>query len=343
LHTWLAVNIEFSALPKRVQDFENYKKGIHKELPDVGFQRLTALNLKPNEWKTIIRGMTWNQLRQNLNTAVRHNVFDEQAMVKHVCDTLRDKRRIRGSKALPFALYTGVQYLDANVPQAVRNALQDALETALENAPKFKGGVTLLVDTSSSMSSPVTGYRFKGVTSKVTCKMAASVFSAAMLKANPDNCIVVPFDTQVHPNQFNPYDSLATITKQITRHGGGGTDIGSGIRYLNAKNIRTQTVIIISDNESWVNGSNLGRNQSYWNRGRPSTGTMEEWNKYVLNNKGAKLICWDFVPNDSTQAPDSKNIMNVGGFSDAVFKIIDHFANKQSIDWVEVIKNIQIN
>lgn len=329
----------FADLPQKVQDFENYKKGDTKVLPDVGFQRLTALNLNGDDWKKIVRNMTWNQLRLNLNTAARHGVFDDAEMVKYVCKTLRDEKRIRGSRALPFALYSGTQYVDNKVPQAVKNALQDALEIALANAPVFEGGVVVLVDTSGSMSQPVTGRR-PGATSKTSCKQAASVFAAAILKANPDDCVIVPFDVKVHMDKFNPRDSLATITNTIARRGGGGTDIGCGIKYLNDKGISAKTVIIVSDNESWVNGSQM-QNQSYWGRNR--TGAMDQWAAYARKNKGAKLISWDFVPNTSTQTPDSKAIMNVGGFSDAVFKIIDHFANKESMNWVQVINDMTID
>ncbi|MFN9977234.1 MAG: TROVE domain-containing protein, partial [Phycisphaerae bacterium] len=38
-----------------------------------------------------------------------------------------------------------------------------------------------------------------------------------------------------------------------------------------------------------------------------------------------KLICIDLQPNTTTQAPERSDILNIGGFSDAVFNVIAAF------------------
>jgi hypothetical protein len=62
---------------------------------------------------------------------------------------------------------------------------------------------------------------------------------------------------------------------------------------------------------------------------------MAEWSKFVKNQvtlqggniPGPKLICIDLQPHVATQAPERSDILNVGGFSDAVFKVMAAFMN----------------
>ena len=53
---------------------------------------------------------------------------------------------------------------------------------------------------------------------------------------------------------------------------------------------------------------------------------MAEWEKLKNRNPKARLVCIDLTPNTTTQAPDRKDILNIGGFSDTVFDLIAAFA-----------------
>ena len=57
---------------------------------------------------------------------------------------------------------------------------------------------------------------------------------------------------------------------------------------------------------------------------------MTEWQKFVKNQKrlgvtDPKLVCIDIQPYGSTQAPERDDILNIGGFSDAVFNVVASF------------------
>ena len=69
---------------------------------------------------------------------------------------------------------------------------------------------------------------------------------------------------------------------------------------------------------------------------------MNEWTRLKARNPGAKLICIDIQPYGSTQAKDRKDIMNVGGFTDAVFDAMARFANGEAEDWVEIVNEVEI-
>ena len=47
---------------------------------------------------------------------------------------------------------------------------------------------------------------------------------------------------------------------------------------------------------------------------------------------GPKLVCVDLQPYDTTQAPDRADILNIGGFSDAVFQVIAVFLGEDRVD-----------
>jgi 60 kDa SS-A/Ro ribonucleoprotein len=82
-------------------------------------------------------------------------------------------------------------------------------------------------------------------------------------------------------------------------------------------------------------------------RGPGPTQTLAEWERFRRRNPHAKLVCVDLQPNPHTQALDREDILNVGGFSDAVFGVIASFAQSgQSADgpghWVREIASITI-
>ena len=61
-------------------------------------------------------------------------------------------------------------------------------------------------------------------------------------------------------------------------------------------------------------------------------------------NPKAKLVCIDIAPYGTTQAQTREDVLNVGGFSDAVFDQIAAFANGQtgSDHWVGEIEKIDV-
>jgi len=332
------------------QQFEAFKKDMKGEIPDVPFQMLTALPLTDTHWKQIAENATWNQIRMNLNTFARHNVLADKKLVDVLAAKLSDPEQVKRSKTFPYQLFTTYLNVDATIPSKLTNALQDAADSSLDNIPEFPGKVFVMVDTSGSMGSAVTGKRVnpktgkeESFTTKARCVDVAALFAAAILRKNPDTEIV-PFDTSVHVgHRFNPRDSIMTNAKTLASFGGGGTNCSAALEYVNKKAGKGDLVIYVSDNESWVDtkASNSGVFGYYRRNG---TATMEEWNKFAARNKGAKLVCIDIQPNSSTQAHDRDDILNVGGFSDQVFDVIARFAelgNNKDL-WIKTIEDVKL-
>jgi 60 kDa SS-A/Ro ribonucleoprotein len=235
---------------------------------------------------------------------------------------------------MPYQLMVAMDQIGDGVPLTVRAALESALETSLTSVPKLEGQVVVCPDVSGSMSSPVTGYR-KGASSKVRCIDIAALVSAAVLRQNPD-ARVIPFEVDVVKLKLDANARVAVNAAKLAGVGGGGTNVSAPLALLNKERARVDTVVIVSDNESWVDPS-----RPNWSRGG-ATATMDEWNKLKARNPGAKLICIDIQPYGSTQAKDRADIMNVGGFTDAVFDVMARFASGQSRNWVEIVQNTEV-
>ena len=317
------------ALPPITRAFEDYKQSREGELPNVPFQMLTALDLNSGDWAEIARNGSWQQVRQNLNTFLRHEVFAKSKNIKMVAEKLRDETAIARARVLPYQLLTAYQATSNQMPFEIREALQDAMETAVQNVPAIQGKVVVCPDVSGSMHSSVTGYR-GSATSKTRCIDIAALVSAAMLRTNPQ-ARVIPFEQITVNVQLNPRDSIMTNAEKLANIGGGGTACSAPLAMLNREKADVDLVVIVSDNESWVDDS------QQWGA---TTSLMKEWDILKRRCPEAKLVCLDIQPYTKAQARNRHDILNIGGFSDQVFSLIGSFAERgMGTDfWVEEIE-----
>jgi 60 kDa SS-A/Ro ribonucleoprotein len=229
---------------------------------------------------------------------------------------LRDAREIQRARVFPYQLLTAYQNCDEAVPQEVRDALQDAMELAIANVPSIEGRVVVCPDVSGSMKSPVTGHR-AGSTTSVRCVDVAALVAASVLRKN-QSATVLPFEQTVVPVDLNSRDSVMTNAGRLASIGGGGTNCSAPVRLLNQQKAKADLVLFVSDNESWVDQG----------RGR-GTALLAEWSEFRQRNPKARLVCLDIQPNQTTQAAERADILNIGGFSDQVFDVISAFASGQ--------------
>ena len=326
------------ALPDIVREFEAFKRGESKEVPDVPFQMLTALDLGTAEWTAIARRAPWQMTRMNLNTFARHGVFDEPGMAELIAERLRDPSKIAKARVFPYQLMMAyaMSFVNKQIPMMVANALQDAMEIATKNVPEFPGKVYVFPDVSGSMRSPVTGHR-KGATSTVRCVDVAALVAATVLRKNSE-AEVIPFESNVVQVRLNPRDSVMTNAEKLAKLPAGGTNCSAPLAFLNRQNAKGDLVIYVSDNESWVDAPHYGR------FGGSATATMQEWSKFRNRNPGARMVCIDIQPYGTVQVKERRDILNIGGFSDQVFELIAEFANGNlnADHWIGVIENYEL-
>lgn len=300
-------------------------------IPDVPMAMLTSLSLDEGHWRQIAANASWQTLRMNLNTFQRHGVFRDAALVRVLAEKLRDAKQIERAKPFPYQLLVAYQNA-TGAPAPIREALQDALEIATGNVPAIEGQVWVLVDVSGSMHGPVTGHR-KGATTAVRCVDVAALIVACIMRRNP-TARILPFSDEVQVSKINPRDSVMTNASRLASLPAGGTNCSAPLRWLNTRRERGDLVIFVSDNESWMDNRRGGR----------STATLAEWQAFKARNPGARLVCIDLTPNGTTQAHDREDVLNIGGFSDAVFEFVADFARQGANPqrWVDVIEAIEV-
>ncbi len=317
-------------LPQVAQQLQAFKANATEDVPNVPFQMLTSLKLGQREWAEVARNASWQTTRMNLNTFARHGVFELEGMTSLVAEKLSNAERVAHAKVFPYQLMTAYASCADGVPVVVREALQEAMDLALANVPSIEGKVYVLPDVSGSMSSPVTGLR-AGATSVVRCIDVAGLMAAAVLQRNQE-AEVLPFAETVKPVRLNPRDSVLTQARQLAQLGGGGTDCSAPLAELNRRKARGDLVVMVSDNASWLNVEH----------GAKGTAALNEWQLFKARNPKARLVCIDLQPNSTTQALEREDILNVGGFSDQVFRVLADFAKGElnANHWVGAIERV---
>ncbi|MEO9827550.1 MAG: RNA-binding protein [Paracoccaceae bacterium] len=323
---------DVSALPEALQMWLRFKETGKGEMPDVPFQMLTQLELSSAHWSRIARKGSWQMVRQNLNTFHRHGVFGVTKNVEHVAALLRDPEAIAKARAFPYQLMVAAQNVSADMPRDIVEALHDAMEIAASNVPKVKGQVVICPDVSGSMTWAVTGYR-PGATSAVRHVDVAGLVAASFLRA-ARGVQVLPFDYDVRDVRLEPRDTILTNAEKLAALGGGGTNCSAPLAYLNKRGRAPDLVVFVSDNQSWVDARSGGQ----------GTSMMKEWNAIKRRNPKAKLVCIDIAPYGTTQAQTREDVLNIGGFSDAVFGQIAAFASGETgpEHWVGEIAKIEL-
>jgi 60 kDa SS-A/Ro ribonucleoprotein len=320
----------FDQLPAQIKAFEAYKLDQGAPVPDVPFQMLTSLNLSTQAWAQIAKQGGWQMVRMNLNTFARHGVYQVPGMIEIVAEKLRDQEAIAKAAVLPYQLMAAYKAATGGLPEPIRAALHDALESALRNVPAIEGKVVVCPDVSGSMSAPMMGYRGTA-TSAMRCIDAAALFAAAMLRKNAD-ALVLPFEREVVQCELSHTDTVLANAQKLAAMGGGGTNCSAPLALMNKRRVRADLVVFFSDNESWIDAR------------AGATATMRAWEEFKRRNPGARLVCIDCTPNGTLQAVERDDILNVGGFSDEVFKIVAAFAAGQmsGARWAGEIESVEI-
>jgi 60 kDa SS-A/Ro ribonucleoprotein len=295
----------------------------------------------PAVWKAIAGHMGPQALRMNLNTLLRHEVFtDDPVMVRFVADRLGHPDEIKRGRQFPYQYLAAYLNAEGKLPHKIKSALGKAAEIACGNVPQLPGPVIIGLDVSGSMSCAVTGNRGAGATSKMRCVDVAALFAAAILRCNPDS-VLVPFDDRIHRGGFDPDDSILSLASRLAKFGG-GTNCSLPLAEANGRlrNRHFVGCILVSDGESWIGQGRHG-----------STAVLTEWQHFVKNQTqlhhggefvAPKLVCIDLQPYTTVQAPDRDDILNVGGFSDAVLTVVASFLSDDTNRFVTEVEAVAL-
>jgi hypothetical protein len=246
-------------------------------------------------WESIIPSMGYMALLRNLRN------FDEadisKAHVKLVSDRLTDPNAVARSRQFPYRFWSAYK----NVP-SIRwaPALEQALDLSVRNVPRFDGRTLVLTDTSGSMTWPVSNR------SSIRHYEVAAVFAASVAK-NADDLDLVSFATDSEMIRFRKNESvLRTVERVRSRIGwvGHGTNLGAAIRRRYDGHDR---VIVFSDMQT-----------------HDQLPALNGVTTYVFNTGGYRATPF---------AVGAKGQYELGGFSDATFKLMAVLEDLRDADW----------
>lgn len=320
-------------LPSSVQAFEKFKRG--GEVPErIPFQFISSAVLTREEdesdesykartqkwkrelWHQIAKDAPWHRTRMNLNNMLKYGVFDDDKMIEEVAQRLKNPELISKARVFPYQLLTAFMNVRQEMPMGIKLALQEALEVAVSNVPTVEGNVMVAPDVSGSMRSAVTGARGYATTS-TQCIHVAGLVASVFLRNNKLTK-VYPFSYVVKDVHLNPMDSVMTNAEKLARIGGGATNCSAPIRKLNEDKADVDLIVFVSDNQSWFDSTSR-------RFGYDGPAMAEEWGRLQQRCPDAKLVCIDIQPYTDLQVESAPNVLNIGGFSDRVFEVVNLF------------------
>lgn len=330
---------ESSNLLKEIKELILLRKGEKVDsLPKVPFELLTNLNLSQKDWKDIAINAGWQMTRMNLNTFGRKGLYDDSEVIEVIANRLNNKHLINKNRVMPYQLLTTWNNIADDVPNEIANAVSDALDKSLDNVPIIPGKLWVFLDISGSMRNSITGYR-KGSSSKTSCAHVAALMGSALLKKNPDTKILM-FDDELHESYkiYSNSSVLNNCDRIIKLSEGGGTSCELPLEFLVEKRFTGDTLIYVSDNQSWFNSYFPPESPRWLKNGQ--TRVKRAWTEFKEHNTKARMICIDIQPFTTTQISTDKDVLNVGGFGDEVFNVIKQFVETDSqFSWVDLIED----
>lgn len=77
---------------------------------------------------------------------------------------------------------------------------------------------------------------------------------------------------------------------------------------------------------------------------------MSQWKRFVENQMrlgghgipSPKLVLIDLQPYTTTQTPDRSDVLNIGGFSDALFEVVAAFLSEDAGRFVAEVEAIEL-
>ena len=163
--------------------------------------------------------------------------------IDKVYEKLADKEQVLKSKQLPFRFFSAYREVQGlpNCTSKVLDVIETAIGYSVENLPKLNGKTVIAIDTSGSMSSPIS------TKSTVRCEDIARLLAVLASKIC-NEYIVFSFDTALRKVTFSTKGGIIDTALCILVQGG-GTDLTLPLAEMIGSKIKADRLIMLSDNE----------------------------------------------------------------------------------------------
>jgi hypothetical protein len=100
-----------------------------------------------------------------------------------------------------------------------------------------------------------------------------------------------------------------------------GTSCTAALRRLNELRTTADLVMLVTANRSWADFSTAPTA-----RGKRLATLAEEWMLFRARNRRARLVLIDLQAQGMTRAPGRPEVLQIGGFSEAMLRVVSLFA-----------------
>lgn len=244
-------------------------------------------------WEGVIPNMGYMALLRNLRNF--DGVGLSTQLASYVANRLADPEQVARSRQFPYRFWSA--YKAAG--ESWQGPLKTALQHSTRNVPTFDGRTLVLTDTSSSMQNGTSA------NSSIAHYEVAGLFASAVTAKNEVD--LVSFASSASPIPMED-DSVLGVMQAIAKHNGRdghGTDLGEGLKYYNAD--LHDRVVVFSDGQT-----------------RTPSFAKPECPVYLFNTGGYRATPY---------AVGENNTYELGGFSDASFKMIPLLERGEDAGW----------
>jgi hypothetical protein len=265
--------------------------------------RLSSGEDKGKVWKNLIakNSIGYMALLRNLRN------ISEQAdteTIEKACMTIANRDNVKKSKQLPFRFYNAYENVKN---QKMLNAISEAMDCSVDNVPELEGQTLIGIDCSGSMQ----GDSIK----------KASIFAAALMKKNDSDVIL--YDTSIQEFKYLSNMPVLALSEKIQKEAmGGGTETSLVFEYANKSQKKYDRIIILSDNESWV-----------------EYGGVNEFHKQYRKLNNCYIYAID-IAGYGTKDIKGDKVFHLTGWSERIFDYI-HWIEKEN-GLVDFINQIEI-
>lgn len=267
-------------------------------IPETWETQLSANGNNRETWEKLIDGgkVGYMALLRNINNILKASPRN----IGKVYDKLADPVAVRKSKQLPFRFLSAYKAVESVGSSKVFDVLELAIEASVDNLPRLPGTTVIAIDTSGSMSNPVSAK------SDIRC-CDISMLLGVIANRICENAIVYTFDTDLKKKAFSTRSGIIYTTMNEA-HAGGGTRMNLPFQQMISDRVNADRVIVISDNEC---------NGGFWSK--PIQSIADEYRRISGNNIWVHAIDLQGYGTQQFHGPRT-NI--IAGWSEKVFDFI---------------------
>ena len=262
-----------------------------------------------------------------------------EEMVEFVAGRVADADEIRSARQFPYQYLAAYLNADDGLPQTIKEALGAAAEIACGNVPELPGPVVIGLDVSGSMEFAGHGPPRPRRNEQDSLRRRGGAVRGGHPAPQPGQ--------RCHSVRYVRVCDDGRGKESILEPGGAAGEVRRRRHELFAAVARGDQRF----RDQTVRRLRAGQRQRKLDRRRPPrfdggddgvAGLRATTRRGCRRHRRPKLVCIDLQPYATTQAPERADILNVGGFSDAVFGVVSGFLSGDASRFVKEVEMIEV-